>query len=221
MYELVPALAGLTLAVATGAAATALAMRWRSRGMAVLGVLGGLAAPLLVGAPSGGATAAILFAAALAAAAICVREGWDWLGLAAFVVVTPQWLAGLADNPPSDAGIFLTLAAFGALFAAAAVGHDLAAGARGRARRTTPAAARGIAAPARPQRLRRPGRPGGSASRSTSGRTPRISGSRASPPRTSRARGSSSRAPGASRALAVAMLALGDDRRRRRDRGRR
>src|SRR5688500_4219912 len=42
VYELVPALAGLTLAVATGAAATALAVRWRSRGMAVLGVLGGL-----------------------------------------------------------------------------------------------------------------------------------------------------------------------------------
>ena len=125
VYELVPALAGLTLAVATGAAATALAIRWRSRGMAVLGVLGGLAAPLLVGAPSGGATATILFAAALAAAAICVREGWDWLGLAAFAVVTPQWLAGLADHPPSDAGIFLTLAAFGALFATAAVGHDL------------------------------------------------------------------------------------------------
>ena len=175
VYELVPPLAGLTLAVATGAAATALAIRWRSRGMAVLGVLGGLAAPLLVGAPSGGVTAAILFAAALAAAAICVREGWDWLGLAAFAVVTPQWLAGLADHPPSDAGIFLTLAAFGVLFAAAAVGHDLrrraAARRRSSSSRSTPSSS---------------GRPGGSSSRSTSGRTPPTSGSRSSPPRTSR-----------------------------------
>ena len=125
VYELVLPLAGLALALATGAAATALAIRWHSRGMARLGVLGGLAAPLFVGAPSGGVTVALLVVAALAAVAICVRESWDWLGLAAFAVVTPQWLAGLAEHPPTDAGLFVTLATFGLLFATAAVGYDL------------------------------------------------------------------------------------------------
>ncbi|HEX8121723.1 MAG TPA: DUF2339 domain-containing protein [Solirubrobacteraceae bacterium] len=125
VYEVVPVEVALLLVLATGAAATALALRWHSRGMAWLGVVGGLAAPLLVGAPAGGGTATLLFVAALAAAAICVHRAWDWLGLAAFAVVTPQWLAGLSEHPVSAAATFGTLAAFGALFAAAAVGHDL------------------------------------------------------------------------------------------------
>jgi uncharacterized membrane protein len=136
VYAIVPVEVALLLVLATGAAATALALRWHSRGIAALGVVGGLAAPLLVGAPAGGGTATLLFVAALAAAAICVHRGWDWLGLAAFAVVTPQWLAGLLEHPLGAAGTFATLAAFGALFAAAAVGHDL----RTRAAQARPAA---------------------------------------------------------------------------------
>jgi hypothetical protein len=136
VYEVLPVEAALGLALATGAAATALALRWRSRGMAVLGVLGGLAAPLLAGAPGGGATAVLLLVAAAAAVAICVHQGWDWLGLAAFAVVTPQWIAGLLDRPATAAGTLGVLAAFGALFAAAAAGHDL----RARTRTARPAA---------------------------------------------------------------------------------
>jgi Predicted membrane protein (DUF2339) len=125
-YDLVPVAAGLTLALATGAAAVALALRWDSHGMAALGVVGGLASPVLVGATPGGETIAILFAATLAAAAICVWRGWDWLALASFGVVTPQWLAGLADvDQTATLGALATLIGFGALFAAAAVGHDL------------------------------------------------------------------------------------------------
>ncbi|HEX8207063.1 MAG TPA: DUF2339 domain-containing protein, partial [Solirubrobacteraceae bacterium] len=92
LYDLVPVGAGLALALATGAAALALAVRWESRGMAALGIVGGLASPVLVGAPAGGGTTAILFVATLAASGVCVLRGWDWLGLAAFGVVTPQWL---------------------------------------------------------------------------------------------------------------------------------
>lgn len=125
LYDLVPVTAGLALALATGAAAVALALRWDSHGMAALGIVGGLASPVLVGAPAGGETIAILFAAALAAAAICVWRGWDWLALASFGVVTPQWLAGLAEVETTTAGTLATLTGFGALFAAAAVGHDL------------------------------------------------------------------------------------------------
>lgn len=124
-YDLVPVAAGLALALATGATAVALALRWDSHGMAALGIVGGLASPTLVGAPAGSETIAILFVATLAAAAICARRGWDWLALASFGVVTPQWLAGLSDAGQTTAGTIATLIGFGLLFAAAATGHDL------------------------------------------------------------------------------------------------
>jgi uncharacterized membrane protein len=82
LYELVPAEVGTLAALATGALATALALRWRAPGIAALGILGGLLAPVLVGAPQDGGTTAILLAAAVSAAAVCVRERWDWLGWA-------------------------------------------------------------------------------------------------------------------------------------------
>ena len=48
-YELIPAAAGLAVAFAVGATATWLALRWEARGIAALGILGAVSAPVLVG----------------------------------------------------------------------------------------------------------------------------------------------------------------------------
>src|SRR3954468_20629524 len=51
VYHLMPTVAGLGLAFATGAVATVLALRWSSPLMGGLGVAGAVFAPALVGAP--------------------------------------------------------------------------------------------------------------------------------------------------------------------------
>lgn len=123
VYELIPVSAGLVLTLATAVAATALAIRWQdAQGLAALGILGGLAAPVLVGAPQDGATTALLALVAVAATAVCVARRWDWLGLGAFFLTTGQWAAyALAPGTDTVQALF-TLLTFGAIAAAAAIG---------------------------------------------------------------------------------------------------
>src|SRR3954453_13209734 len=61
VYDLVPTVAGLGLAFATGALATILALRWESPLLGALGVAGAVIAPVLGGAPS--TTTTIVFEA--------------------------------------------------------------------------------------------------------------------------------------------------------------
>lgn len=124
VFELIPIGAGVLLGLAVGALSTAIALRWRNEGIAELGIVGGLLAPVLVDAPYDGATIAILLPAALAAAAICVRERWDWLGLAALATVTPQWISYLLHDPTPLATL-TTLITFGLVAAGTAVGFEL------------------------------------------------------------------------------------------------
>ena len=124
VYELLPSLLGTLLAVGTGALVTALALRWESRGVAALGILGALAAPILAGAGSDAGTASILFVALASASAVLLWQRWAWLALAAFLLATPQWLLFLFDLD-SPAAVVFTLACFGALGVVLAVGHDL------------------------------------------------------------------------------------------------
>ncbi len=124
VYELVPSLVGIGLALAVGGIATALALRWRSQGLAALGILGAIAAPLLADAPLDGGTTAILFVAVGAAAGVLLWQRWDWLGIAALAVSMPQWAVYVATDA-SLASATLTLIAFGVLGVAVAVGNDL------------------------------------------------------------------------------------------------
>jgi uncharacterized membrane protein len=124
VYDLIPAGVGLAAAVAVGATAVVLAVRWDSRGIAGLGILGGLLAPVMVGAPHDLATLGALFVAAASAAAVLVWRRWDWLALAAFAVTAPQWIVALGDI--GSRGVLLAvLASFGLLGVAMAVGFDL------------------------------------------------------------------------------------------------
>lgn len=130
LYGLVPGEVGLLLALLVGAAGTTLAIRWDSRGVAALGVLGAVAAPLLVDAGDAPGTLALLFVALAAAAGVVLWRRWSWLALAAFALAAPQWVAYLFDGatPPSAA---LVLVAFGGLGVALAVGYDIRVGAPG------------------------------------------------------------------------------------------
>jgi uncharacterized membrane protein len=124
VYAVIPLGVGLALTLAVGALAAALAVRWNARVIAAIGILVGLLAPVLNGAPDDGATLVILFAAALSALAVLLWRRWDWLGFGVLLVCTPQWLFWLADGPSLAAGL-LALVAFGALGHLAAVGFEL------------------------------------------------------------------------------------------------
>ncbi|HTN24203.1 MAG TPA: DUF2339 domain-containing protein [Solirubrobacteraceae bacterium] len=124
VYGVLPVAVAYGLALAAGALAAALAVRWEARGIGALGIVGALLAPVLAGAPSEGATLALLWLAGLSGVAVLIWQRWNWLAFAVFAVTLAQWLAWLADGPP-PAAVLLVLTAFGALNAAAAVGFEL------------------------------------------------------------------------------------------------
>jgi uncharacterized membrane protein len=124
VYHLVPPPVGLLLAAAVGAIATTLAVRWEARGVAALGIVGCLLAPVLVGAPSNVSSMAFLLVAGAAASAVLLWQRWDWLALAAFVVSTPQWIDWLVSGPSVGTALAV-LVCFGALNVAAAIGFEL------------------------------------------------------------------------------------------------
>src|SRR5918992_3968883 len=124
VYDLMPDLVAIAMAVATGAVATALAVRWESRGIGALGILGALVAPVLAGAEPEGASVAILWIALASAAGVLLWQRWDWLALAAFGVSLPQWGHYVFDGAGPVAAL-VTLVAFGALGVVMAAGHEM------------------------------------------------------------------------------------------------
>jgi uncharacterized membrane protein len=124
VYELVPAIAGLTLAFAVGALAAGVSIRWASRTIGALGIVGALLAPVLVGAPSDVATVAFVAVASLSALAVVMHQRWDWLALAVVVIGAPQWLWWLFDRA-GLAGALAVLVGFGALYTVTALAGEL------------------------------------------------------------------------------------------------
>ena len=125
VYELVPVIPALLLALATGAVAMTLAVRWDSRGIAALGLVGAMLAPVLVGALAEGGSVGLLFVAAASAVGVLIWRRWDWLALAAFVIATPQWVAYLFFGDADLASGLVVLVGFGLLGAGAALGYEL------------------------------------------------------------------------------------------------
>jgi uncharacterized membrane protein len=123
-YGLLPALPATLVALAVGAVATVLAVRWRSPVVGALGILGGLTAPVLAGAPSNGGTIALLLAAAAAAAGVLVWQRWDWLAIGGFAVTALQVGAWLA-HVPAPGAVLAALAVLGVLVTVQAVGLEL------------------------------------------------------------------------------------------------
>lgn len=125
VYELIPAGAALVIAGATGSLATWLAVRWEAQGIAALGILGAMLAPLLAGGEIEGFSLLVLFVAGAAAVAVLVHQGWRWLSVGTICLVLPQWGAFLFDHHESTVQVLAVLTAFGLLGALAAVGHEL------------------------------------------------------------------------------------------------
>lgn len=124
LYRLLPAAPALTLALLVGALATVIAVRWDATAIAGLGILGALAAPVLVDAPSSRWTLAFLLVAHAAAVTVLVWRAWGWLALGAFGIVMSQvafWIIG----GPVTSQVVVVLALFGALNLTAVVGFAL------------------------------------------------------------------------------------------------
>ena len=125
VYEVLPAAVALALAFGTGALATGFAVRWQSRGIGALGIVGALLAPVLAGAPSTSTTLALLWLAAASGAAVLVWQRWNWLAVAIYAITLAQWGWWIGDVQPSAAAIVVVLCLFGAVNAAAAIGFEL------------------------------------------------------------------------------------------------
>jgi uncharacterized membrane protein len=124
LYSLVAPLVCVAGALVVGAVATNLAIRWAGRAIAALGLGGALLAPVLVGAPPGIATLAMLGVAGAYAMTVAVRENWQWLGLGTVVACAPQW-AGWALRTRPGVLEFAVVAGFAVLGVAGGVGAEL------------------------------------------------------------------------------------------------
>ncbi|MDP1847002.1 MAG: DUF2339 domain-containing protein [Solirubrobacteraceae bacterium] len=125
VYEVLPAAVALALAFASGALATWFAVRWQSRGIGALGIVGALLAPVLAGAPSTSTTLALLWLAAASGAAVLVWQRWNWLAVAVYAITLAQWGWWIGDAQPSAGPIVVVLCLFGAVNVAAAIGFEL------------------------------------------------------------------------------------------------
>ena len=119
-YDLIPAWIALGAAIATGALAATLAIRWAGRALGTLGLLGALVVPLVVGAADTGTTVAVLGVAAAGAVAVAAWQRWWWMAVAAVVLAAPQWGSWLLQGH-SPAIELAVLSGFAALGLAGAV----------------------------------------------------------------------------------------------------
>ena len=130
VHELIPAALAALLALAVGAAGTAVAVRRRSQGIAALGILGGLASPMLFAGDVSAATALLVLAAAASAAGVLVWQQWSWLRAGLLLLALPQlalWALpwDLYATQPPPLGVLAVLACFGVVSAVAAIGYEL------------------------------------------------------------------------------------------------
>jgi hypothetical protein len=129
VHHLVPAALAAVLAMGVGALGVALAVRRQARAIAALGILGGLAAPLMTMATLSAAGAALALVAAASAAAVLVWQRWDWLRLGLVLLALPQVVAyACAADPPLPAALG-ALAVLALVLAVGSIGFELRAGA--------------------------------------------------------------------------------------------
>jgi uncharacterized membrane protein len=136
-YDLISPLFGLEAAAAIGVVGVFLAVRWSSMLVGSVGMLGALAAPMLVGAETGGGSIAFVALALAASVGVLLWQRWNWLALGAFAVSAPQLIVWVAESRyislfggSGEGGepmllVLAVLAGFWVLYAAAAFGYEL------------------------------------------------------------------------------------------------
>ena len=126
LYDLIDPVVGLASAGVVGALGTAIAVRWETRLVGALGILGAIGSPVLVGAETSGTTPAFMVIALVAAVGVLLWQRWDWLAAGAFVLSAPQLVVWLDANYEDHLALTLfVLALFWALYIAAAIGYEL------------------------------------------------------------------------------------------------
>jgi uncharacterized membrane protein len=136
-YDLISPVLGLEAAALIGAIGVAIAVRWSSTLVGGVGLLGALAAPMLVGTTGEGGSIAFVAVALAASVGVLLWQRWNWLSLGAFAVSAPQliswiWGSGIVITPEGVSGatkptllVLAVLAGFWVLYAAAAFGYEL------------------------------------------------------------------------------------------------
>jgi uncharacterized membrane protein len=115
---------GLLVAGVIGAAGASIAVRWRSQFVAALGILGALAAPVLVDSGTSNVALAFMVIALVAAVAVLLWQRWGWLAIGAFLLTAPQ-LAFWAEDRDDLALPLSILALYWVLFVVAGIGYEL------------------------------------------------------------------------------------------------
>jgi uncharacterized membrane protein len=126
LYHLVSPAGGLIVAGLIASAATALAIRWDSRELAGIAIVGALLAPALVDA--GESTSSLLFMtlALCAAVGVLIWRRWSWLGVLAYVISAPQAALWLDNERHERLGTALVVTGvFWLLYVVAALGYEL------------------------------------------------------------------------------------------------
>ncbi len=135
-YDLISPVLGLEAAALIGVIGVFIAVRWSSMLVGSVGMLGALAAPILVGTADEGGSIAFVALALAASVGVLLWQRWNWLALGAFAVSAPQLIAWIYQGgfisfegavEPSEPTLLVlaVLAGFWVLYAAAAFGYEL------------------------------------------------------------------------------------------------
>jgi uncharacterized membrane protein len=136
-YDLISPVLGLEAAALIGVIGVAIAVRWSSMLVGGVGILGALAAPMLVGTTGEGSSIAFVAVALAASVGVLLWQRWNWLSLGAFIISAPQliswiwggWLTvtseGVSGPIKPTLLVLAVLAGFWVLYAAAAFGYEL------------------------------------------------------------------------------------------------
>lgn len=136
VYDLISPVLGLEAAALIGVIAVAIAVRWSSMLVAGVGILGALAAPMLVGSTGEAGSIAFVAVALAAGVGVLLWQRWNWLSLGAFAVSAPQLISwiyksgfitfeGAAEPSQPSLLVLAVLTGFWVLYAAAAFGYEL------------------------------------------------------------------------------------------------
>lgn len=127
VYDLISPVIGLEAAALVGVLGVFIAVRWSSMLVGSVGMLGALAAPMLVGTVNDGGSIAFVALALAASVGVLLWQRWNWLALGAFAVSAPQLIDWVWTNKTEEPTLLVlgVLVGFWVLYAAAAFGHEL------------------------------------------------------------------------------------------------